>query len=220
MLLLALGRWTGREWRRSATAWLLLLGPMLVGPICLLSLPWNIVGDGYSNAVYCGPIWYLSSYSGALVGILLMAHAGTIWWELGPLRQVWLALVVLTACALFYGCAAACTLLALGSAWVADWWPALLCTAHWSALGAFVQRTSLGLGAKCFLLSSLGWWIPALVGTAPGWNRLHWLLGPGNHLGLKAVPSETPLGVFVDTIPIFAWWVAAALLPTRSAFRR
>jgi hypothetical protein len=100
------------------------------------------------------------------------------------------------------------------------WLPALLCAAHWAALGTFVQATAWPLASKWLALTCLGWWIPALLQGAPEWDRLRWTLSPERHFQAGISPIETSSGALVDTIPLVAWWVAAALVPTRSAFKR
>lgn len=216
----ALTTWIGREWRRNATTWLLALGAASLGPLFVVTLPWAVVGNGALNESHLDSIWYLSTYFGLLAGLALLARAGTIWAELGAQPQAVFAGLWLLACSVAHGLLALLTLAAL----VPLEWPSLgalaLCAAHWAALGTFVQRSGLGLGAKWILLSALGWWIPALLGDQPGWDRARWLLAPDRHFEVLISSTETSVRVLVDTIPIGAWWVAAALLPSRSAFRR
>lgn len=100
-------------------------------------------------------------------------------------------------------------------------WPsALLCAAHWSALGIFVQRFRWPIVGKWIALTCLGWWIPALLTGANAWERVSWALAPVRHVEFHTQSVETSLAVLVDTIPLVAWWVAAALLPTPRAIKR
>ncbi len=212
--------WTWREWRRSPAAWLCLLLAATFGPICLLVLPDGIAGRLPPNVQQIDSIWYLSSYFGILAGLWLATRGEALWSELGRTRMAGLAFVGLAGFGLAHGLAALGALRALGSA---DWslgLPSLLSVGHWAALGAFVHSTELKLGPKWILLSALGWWIPAMLEVAPEWDRLRWLLGPDRHFETLIQPTETSVRVLVDTIPIGAWWIAAALLPTRSAFRQ
>ncbi len=212
--------WAWREWRRCPPAWLCLLLAAAVGPICLLALPEGIASRWMPNGQQIDSIWYLSSYFGVLTGLWLAARGKALWSELGRTRMASLAIVGLAGFGLVHGLAALGCLRVLGSVDWARGLPALLCVGHWAALGAFVHCTELGLGPKWILLSVLGWWIPALLGVAPEWDRLRWLLGPARHFETLIQPTETSVRVLVDTIPIGAWWIAAALLPTRSASRQ
>lgn len=220
MRTIALMAWTGREWRRSAIAWILCLFAAAIGPICLLAMPEGIASKLTANGRQIGSIWYLSSYCGVLVGVLLAAHGESLWVELDSVRLAGLAFAGFVCAGLLHGLAAIGALRVFG----AEAWPvglqALLCVGHWAALAAFVHCTQLKLGPKWILLSALGWWIPALLAAAPGWDHVRWLLSPARHLETLIQPAETSVRVLVDTIPIGAWWVAAALLPTRSAFRQ
>lgn len=220
MQVMALMAWAWREWRRCPPAWLCLLLAAATGPICLLALPDGIVSRWMPSGNQIDSIWYLSSYLGAVSGLLLAARGQALWSEIGRAGKARLAIVGLAGFGLVHGLAALGALRAFGSVDWARGLPALLCVGHWAALGAFVQCTELRLGPKCILLSALGWWIPALFGIAPEWDRLRWLLGPARHFEALIQPSETSVRVLVDTIPIGAWWIAAALLPTRSAFRQ
>ena len=210
----------GREWRRSAPAWLLCLLATTIGPICLLALPEGIASRWMPTTQQIGSIWYLSSYLGVAAGILLAARGEALWNEVSRVRMAALAFVGLAGLGSLHGFAALGAVRSIGPAAWPEALPALLCVGHWAALGVFVQCTALKFGPKWILLSALGWWIPALLGVAHEWDRLRWLLGPARHLETLIQPTETSVRVLVDTIPIGAWWVAAALLPTRSAFRQ
>ncbi len=217
---LALMAWIVREWRRSAPAWALWLFATAIGPICLLGFPEGISNRWAANGIQFDSIWYLSSYCGVLAGIWLAARGEALWAELGRTRMAGLAFAGLAGLGLLHGVAAIGALRLLGAGPWLGGLPALLCVGHWAALGVFVQCTGLNFGPKWILLSALGWWIPALLAAAPEWDLLRWLLGPARHLETLIQPTETSVRVLVDTIPIGAWWIAAALLPTRSAFRK
>ena len=175
---LALSLWVGREWCRSATAWSLGLAAVSLGPLCLLAAPWGIVGADTLNDVYFSSYWYLSSYIGVVVGLALFARAGVVLSELGSGLQLVVAVAALGLLSLSHGLAALAALRILGVVGRPAWWPGLLCVAHWSALGAFVQRTPTKLGTKWLVLSGLGWWIPALLAGVPG--------APGEMRGMQA----------------------------------
>ncbi|HTF89164.1 MAG TPA: hypothetical protein VK843_12195 [Planctomycetota bacterium] len=167
-----------------------------------------------------GSLWFLSTYLGAIIGLVLLSRAGALWNELGLGSQVWLGgLVMFTVC-IVYGAAAIVPLrLFEASAGLpaASFW---LCAGHWAALATCIQRSGWSVAAKLIAMTCLGWWMPALLDGAAGWERLRWALAPQRHLDVGGQSIETSLGVLVDTIPVVAWWVAAALLPTRSAFKR
>jgi hypothetical protein len=184
--------------------------------------PIGIVTDGSTGAQF-GQIWFVFTFIGASVGLTLLARTGAIWSELEPTAQSGIAAVVLLFLATFHGLLGLVPVSLVGGAHalvrlLPEGWGALLCAAHWSALAVFAQRVSLPPSGKLLALACVGWWLPALVSDLPAWERMTWALSPARHLESRAF--ETSFGRLVDTIPILAWWVAAALLPTRSAFKR
>ena len=217
---LVLARWLAREWPRNRWAWLLGSAALLMGPLTWLASPIGITTDGLSSGFYIASIWFLSSYCGALVGLIILCRAGRIWDELTALAQTSLAWLVILALGMIHASLAVAPYCWLAEGASANAWGGLLCISHWAALAAFLQRAPLGFPARCIGLTLLGWWIPALLAGAEGWQRVAWILGPARHLEVAGPPTDISLGVLADTIPIVAWWVATALLPTRSAFRR
>lgn len=220
MPLFVLARWIGREWLRCPWAWLLALAALLVGPLCSLASPLGITSDRALNALYLDSIWFLSSYCGALAAFLLLDRAPGLWEELGPLRQASIAWCAIALFGLLHAGLGLGIYRWLHPEGSFDGLGGLLCIAHWASLGAFLQRLPLPLPARAIGLTLLGWWIPALLAGSEATERLVWLLGPARHLGLSPVVAETSLGVLADTMPIVAWWLATALLTTRSALRR
>jgi len=213
-------RWLAREWVRNPWAWLLALLAILLGPISWLASPIGITTAGTATGVYLQSQWFLSAYLGAIAALLLCSRAGDVWEELGPIAQAGLAGGVAALLGLLHA-----SLAVAPYAWQEGGQaPAsvggILVVAHWAALTAFLQRLPWPLAARCVGLTLLGWWIPALLAADSDWQRLRWILGPARHLELSMAVGETPRGVLADTIPVLAWWVAAALLPPRSAFRR
>ena len=220
MQLAVVARWGVRAWLQSGIAWLLAALALLIGPLSLLSAPWGIVEHQGSNGRYVASIWYVSCYLGAAGGLVLLGRAGGIWNELGRGRQVLVAAVILAALSVGHGLLSLGSLAVLGEQASLPKLQALACAVHWAVIGAFVQRTQFSTAEKLVGISALGWWLPALLGGASGWERLRWLFGPECRLEAAASASQTSLSALVDTIPLVAWWVAAALLPTRSALRR
>jgi hypothetical protein len=215
-----MARWLAREWLRTRWAWVLALLSAGLGPVCSVASPIAILDDGSLSDAYLNSIWYLSAYFGALTGLLLFSRAGEVWNELSAATQAALGFGVIAGLGLLHGAMGVVPYRWLGAAGSTNWWGTCLCIAHWAALGSFLQRLPLQLSARCIALSLLGWWIPALLAGSPDWERLRWILSPARHLEPSSVVSETSLGLLVDTMPIVAWWIATALLPTRSVSRR
>src|SRR5690349_15037808 len=207
-----LARWMFREGARSPATWTLLIGVGLLALALGLAGPLGILESGPVNGQYVASIWFLSAYIGALVGLMLLDRVGGLWDEIPERRQLWLGGLLILAASLVFACAGTSPLMALGR----ESLPlvgALLCLAHWSAQASFLQRSDLSLTGKCIALACLGWWIPALLESSTSSARLEWALSPERHLEPRTAATETSVGALVDTIPIVAWWVAAALLP-------
>jgi len=219
MEIVSAARWMVREGVRTPLSWILGASLALLGLSLGAASPLGILAGGNLNNSYLGSIWFLSSYCGAIVGLLLLDRAGSVWDELSLARQVWVGGLLLVAVSTIYGCAGILPLRLFGPE-LLPWSGALLCAAHWSAQASFVQRIGSSLPGKCIALACLGWWIPAVLGSSPAWARVDWVLSPERHLEAHAGSIETSVGALVDTIPIVAWWVAAALLPTRTALKR
>lgn len=215
-----MARWLAREWMRSRWTWLLAGLAALLGPLCGLAGPIGITTEGTSTSAYLGAQWFLSAYFGAIAALVLGCRAGDLWDELGAWAQAAVGWGAASLLGLMHAVLAVAPTGGLGAAQAWTSLGGLLCVAHWAALTTFVQRLPLSLAARCIGLSLLGWWIPALLAADLGWERLRWALGPARHLELSSSVGETLGGLLADTIPILAWWVAAALLPPRSASRR
>ena len=96
---------------------------------------------------------------------------------------------------------------------------AVLCALHWALIAAFTYRLSGQPGAAMIAAAAIGWWIPSLA-LDPAASRWSWLFDPGRHLAVGNGPHPAWTASLVDSIPLVAWWVATALLPKRSVFRR
>ncbi len=215
-----LGRWMQREWLKALPAPLALPAVALLGPLVAISRPWGIASDRASSDSYVCSIWYLSALVGATVGLWLLARGETVWAEMGALKRCWASTWVLAIATSVHALVALGSTAATVGAVVVPWVAFLMCVAHWVSLGVFAHRTNLGPVGSWVLLLALGWWTPALLPEGLSWDRASWLLDPARHLALGFEPLETSIRVLVDTMPIVAWWVAAALLPTRSGHRR
>ena len=220
MSLIVVVRWMFREWGRSATALALSLVALVLGPICLLASPLGISSSRESDGSYLGSISYLSSFFGAMTGLHLLSKAGVLWGELGAFPQAFVSGGVLSIATVVFSALAVVPILGYETGIEWSWGTGVFCALHWAAIACLLQRTPLELAGKCICLALLGWWIPAVLPDTGDWERVRWVLGPGRHFEAALDAGATSLGVLADTIPLVAWWVAAALLPTQDALRR
>jgi hypothetical protein len=210
--------WMAREVARRPVHWFIVLGLALLAPAMAVIWPVGILSAGTSSGLYMGSIVFISSLCGAVLGLLVLSRAEPIWSEFGTLFQASSGL-------LFLGSTIGiCCLAGLVPAFVVglplgDLEGTLLCAGHWAVLATFALRLPGGLVGRCIVLTCLGWGIPALLAGAASWERVRWLLSPERHLEATAAAIETSLESLVDTIPLVGWWLAAALLPTRSAIK-
>ncbi len=220
MSLAGLALWGSREWTRSGPSWALLALSLLLGPSILLATPWGVVQETGATGSLVGSIWYLSTLLGSIGGLVLLDRGRGLWAELGPGSLTAVGGGVLLVVALVHGIAAQLAVSALGAAPAISWQGGIACAGHWAAVGTFAFRVLGGTFPRACLLLGACWWLPAAVGDGGAWERLLWLFDPARHLALTQGGPATPVTSLVDTIPLVAWWVAAALLPTRSVFRR
>ena len=199
---------------------MLALASGLMGPFCSLASPLGITTARLVEGGYLHSLWFLSSYLGALAGLVVCTRTGGLWDELGSWGQAVFASAAIGGLSLLHASLAVSPYLAFHDVGTWSWLCGIVCVGHWAALGCFLQRMPLSLASRGIALTLLGWWLPAWLAADAGWERVRWVLAPARHLELDLRAVETPGRVLADTIPIVAWWVATALLPPRSALRR